>query len=181
MTKNLIMPINIKPTLTFEINDSKDLFNKLLEEYSDFDKQYLNPRFALNCSINSWHLTDWTFQEFFKDDERFQDTASKDSKGCLKVISGLLKYQQHVIKQCPELEYMKLITNGIKHCVLNDKSRKEKTGLHDGGYSSDYSRHDYDVTRFVIQLENDRIIDFEKALLKTIDYWEEFLIVNTKK
>ena len=170
--------MEIKPTLTFEINNSSDLFNKLLEEYSDFDKQYLNPRFAMNCAITSWHLTDWTYLEFYKNDKRFQDSKEKDKKGCTKFISGLLKYQQFIIKQCPELEYMRLITNGIKHCVLNDKSRKEKTVIHKGDFSTDFSRNDFNVTRFVIELNKGKKIDFENTLLKTIDYWK--LILNDK-
>ncbi|HAF27840.1 MAG TPA: hypothetical protein DCG75_02230 [Bacteroidales bacterium] len=66
--------MEITPSLTFEINNSKDLFNKLLEEYSDFDNQYLNPRFAINCAITSWHLTDWTYHECYKREDRFQDS-----------------------------------------------------------------------------------------------------------
>ncbi|HAF27841.1 MAG TPA: hypothetical protein DCG75_02235 [Bacteroidales bacterium] len=70
---------------------------------------------------------------------------------------------------------MRLITNGIKHCVLNDKDRKEKTKIHEGGYSMDYSRHDYDVTRFVIQINLKKQLDFEETLLKTIDYWKKVI------
>ena len=55
------MSEKINPNLTFEIDSSKKLFNKLLEEYADFDKDHLNPRFAMNCVTNSWHLTDWTY------------------------------------------------------------------------------------------------------------------------
>ena len=167
--------MEINPTLTFEIRNSKDLFNKLLEEYKDFDKQHLNPRFAMNCAITSWHLTDWTYLEYFKNDDRFQDSESIDKKGNKTFISGLLKYQQFIVKQCPELEYMRLITNGIKHCVLNDKSRNEKTIIHQGDFSTDFSRHDFDVTRFVIQTNSDKSIDFENTLLKTIDYWNKVI------
>ncbi len=165
--------MNINPTLTFEIKNSKDLFNKLLEEYKDFDRQHLNPRYAMNSAITSWHLTDWTYLEHYKNDDRFQDSESKDKTGRQLTISGLLKYQQFIIKQCPELEYMRLITNGIKHCVLNDQSRKEKTLIHQGDYSTEYSRHDYDVNRFIIQLTSDNFIDFENTLLKTIEYWKK--------
>lgn len=174
------MSKNIKPSLTFEINNSKDLFNKLLEEYSDFDKQYLNPRFAVNCAITSWHLTDWTYQEFYKEDTRFLDSKKKDKNGCVKFISGLLKYQQYLIKKCPELEYMRLITNGIKHCILNDKSRKEKTVVHQGDFSPDFSRQDFDVTRFVIEINKRKRIDFENTLLKTIDFWKLIIDNNIK-
>ena len=48
----------IKPSLTFEIDSSLKLLHKLFEEYADFDKDHLNPRFAMNCATDSWHLTD---------------------------------------------------------------------------------------------------------------------------
>ena len=173
--------MEINPSLTFEIRNSKDFFNKLLEEYNDFDKQHLNPRFAMNCAITSWHLTDWTYLEYYQDDSRFQDSESNDKNGNIKFISGLLKYQQFIIKQCPDLEYMRLITNGIKHCVLNDKTRKEKTVIHKGDFSTDFSRHDFDVTRFVIKIGLNENIDFEKTLLKTIDFWKLHISGNVKQ
>lgn len=167
-----------EPMLSFEIKNSKDLFNKLMEEYSDFDTQYLNPRFAVNCAITTWHLTDWIYHEFYKDDDRFQDSIKEDKRGCIKVISGLLKYQQYVLKLCPELGYMRLITNGIKHCVLNDKNLKGRTALHQGDFNNDFSRHDFYVTRFVIETDKGDSINFETTLLKTIDYWKKELNVK---
>ncbi|WP_204347110.1 hypothetical protein [Psychroserpens algicola] len=169
------MSEKINPNLTFEIDSSKKLFNKLLEEYADFDKDHLNPRFAMNCATDSWHLTDWTYHEFHKSDLRFQDSESIDKNGTKKFISGILKYQQYVSKQCSELEFMRLISNGTKHCILRDKNRKEKTKLKTGDFShKDYCRHDYDVNRFVIEIDTVNI-DFETTLLKTIEYWRNIL------
>ena len=159
---------NFLPRSSFEIQNSKGFFKKLQDEYKDFDKEHLNARFAINCAITSWHLTDWTYQEFFKSDERFQD--SRESK---KTVSGLSKYQEFVKKTCPELEYMRLITNGSKHCKVNQTHR---TIVSEGDYSIyDYSRFDYAVPRFVIANEVDKEIDFENLLLKTIAFWEGFL------
>jgi hypothetical protein len=171
-----MMP-EFKPTLTFEFNNSKKIFENLLEEYSDFDKQPLKSRFAMNCAINSWHLTDWTFQEFFINDIRFQDKVSVDKKDNDNFVQGINLYQQYLTKLCPELEYMRLITNGTKHCILKDKNRKEKTITKVGDFcSSDFSRHDFNVTRFIIEIDKDKHIDFEKTLLKTMEFWKEFVI-----
>ncbi|WP_458626445.1 hypothetical protein [Winogradskyella sp. PC D3.3] len=174
------MSEKIKPNLTFEIDTSQKLFNKLMEEYSDFDKSHLNPRFAMNAAIDSWHLTDWTYQEFYKDDIRFQNSEKTDKKGKTRFIPGILLYQQFIIKQCPELEYMRLITNGTKHCILRDSNRKEKTVLKKGDFSSDFCRKDFDVSRFIIQIDKNEELDFEKTLLITIAYWKEFLTTNNK-
>ncbi|MES2240124.1 MAG: hypothetical protein V4497_07675 [Bacteroidota bacterium] len=156
------------PSNAFEIENSKGFFKKLCDEYNDFDKAHLNPRFAINCAITSWHLTDWTYQEFFKDDERFQD--SKEGK---KTISGISKYQEFLKKSCSELEYMRMITNGSKHCKINQKHR---TVISKGGYSPyDYCRKDYAVPRFVVTNEIEEEVDFENLLCVTIDFWKRFL------
>lgn len=172
------MSEKLNPNLTFEIDTSKKLFNKLMEEYNDFDKSHLSPRFAMNSAVDSWHLTDWTYQEFFKNDERFQDTEKIDKKGKTRFISGILQYQHFLTKKCPELEYMRLITNGTKHCILRDSSRKEKTIIKKGDFSSDFSRKDFNVSRFIIEIDKNKELDFEKTLLKTIDFWKEFLESN---
>jgi hypothetical protein len=156
------------PSNSFEIENSKGFFDKLCDEYNDFDKAHLNPRFAINCAITSWHLTDWAYQEFFKKDERF-----KESKENGKTISGLSKYQEFLKASCSELEYMRMITNGSKHCKVNQKHR---TVVSTGDFSPyDFSRHDWDVPRFVIVNEINEEIDFERLLLKTITFWESYL------
>ncbi|MCV9387972.1 hypothetical protein [Reichenbachiella ulvae] len=155
------------------------MFDKLLEEYADFDKEHLNPRHAMNCATTSWHLTDWTYQEFFTTDKRFQDREKYTSKGNLIFISALQLYQQYLIKSCPELEYMRLITNGIKHCIPRDLNSKKETRIGEGHYSPyDYSRHDYNVPRFEIIISNSKSIDFESAVLKTLEFWKKFIEEN---
>ncbi len=162
------MDNTFSPSNSFEIKNSKGFFKKLQDEYNDFDKEHLNPRFAINCAITSWHLTDWTYQEFFKNDERFQD--SKENK---KTLSGLSKYQEFIKASCSELEFMRMITNGSKHCKVNQSHR---TIITKGDYSPyDYSRHDYAVPIFVVTNEINEEINFEKLLLRTINFWERFL------
>jgi hypothetical protein len=160
---------NFRPTNSFEIEDSQGFFEKLRAEFDDFDKEHLNPRFAINAAITSWHLSDWTFQEFFTKDSRFQE-----SKENSKTISGLSKYQYFLKERCPELEYMRTITNGSKHCKVNQKNRTE---ISKGDYNPyDYDRHDYDVPRFVIiKDDTNEEIDFEEILIKTIEFWKIFL------
>ncbi|MDR6966888.1 hypothetical protein J2X31_000888 [Flavobacterium arsenatis] len=160
------------PSLSFEFNNSNSLFKNLLEEFEDFKRNPTKSRFAMNCAINSWHLTDWTFQEYFKSHEKFQDIIKEDKNGCKKKIPGVLKYQQQCVKDCPNLEYMRLITNGSKHCILNDKSLTQKTKLHKGVFSNVFSRQ-HDVSRFIIE-DNGKELDFYSILELTIDYWKTF-------
>lgn len=163
------MSENFKPSNIFEIKNSKEFYEKLCAEFDDFDREHLNPRYAINAALTSWHLTDWTYQEFFKSDSRFQD-----SKENAKNISGLVKYQEYIKTQCSELEFMRQISNGSKHCKVNQDSRTE---ISQGDYSPyDYDRHDYDVPRFVIlHDQTNEEIDFENLLVVTIKFWKEFL------
>lgn len=161
---------NFNPTFSFEFKNSNDLFKNLLEEFEDFENNTTKSRFAINCAINAWHLTDWTFQEYYKGDERFQDWDETDKNGCKRKFPGVLKYQQHCVKECAELEYMRLITNGSKHCILNDKQRKESTKLHEGVFSNEFSR-EFDISRFIIE-DDGTEIDFQSILEKVIEYWK---------
>lgn len=49
---------------SFEIKTCADMLIKLKEEYSDFEKQPLSSRHAINSAMTSWHLVDWTIIEF---------------------------------------------------------------------------------------------------------------------
>ncbi len=160
---------NFKPTNSFEIENSKGFFEKLKAEYDDFDKEHLNPRFAINAAITSWHLSDWTYQEFFKTDSRFQNSMENG-----KNISGLSKYQEFLKAQCSELEYMRTITNGSEHCKVNQTDRTE---ISEGDFDPyDFDRHDFDVPRFVIINDaTNEEVDFEELLIKTIEFWKVFL------
>jgi hypothetical protein len=162
------MSENFKPSNSFEIENSKGFFAILCDEYADFDKEHLNPRYAINCAITSWHLTDWTYQEFFKTDSRFQD--SREDK---KTISGLSKYQEFLKTKCSELEYMRMITNGLKHCKINQQYH---TVISSGDFSPyDFHRNDFLVPRFIIINDNDDELDFENLFLKTKNFWKTFL------
>ena len=165
----------MKAKLSFQIVSSEDLLNKLLQEYEDFDKQHLNPRHAINCAITSWHLTDWTYHEFYSEHPDYQDEVRIKENGQEFRLSGLRKYQSGLINVCEELKYMQFIANGSKHCVLNDKSLKLETATTEGHYSTSYSRHDYEVPRFAIKINQNSFIDFEKTFLVTKDFWIKFL------
>ncbi len=140
----------MKAKLSFQITSSEDLLNKLHQEYEDFDKQHLNPRHAINCAITSWHLSDWTYHEFYLKHPDYQNEIIRKKNGNDFKLSGLLKYQDWLIKKCEELKYMKFIANGSKHCILNNETLKLATATSEGEYSTDYSRHDYEVPRFLI-------------------------------
>lgn len=159
------------PNTAFQITTSYEFFQKLLEEYHDFNNDHLSPRFAINCAINSWHLTDWTFNEFYRKARKFKNKY-EFKNGEEKKIEPINAYRNELTEKCPELELMRQIANGTKHCLRNNNyNTTESTG----DYSSDYDRNSYDVSRFlIIDKQTNSEIDFEDALLATIEYWRNF-------
>src|SRR3970040_211065 len=107
---------------------------------------------------------------FLQKDTRFQDSIKEDKDGCKRKISGLLKYQGHVKRECKELSYLQLIANGVKHFRLNDEGIRQSTELHEGEFSDEFS-DEFDTSGFVIKLNDKETVDFRHTLAKAIDYW----------
>lgn len=168
-----------KPKFSFGIISSRQFFEKMLAEFDDFDKNPISGRFAINCAINSWHLTDWTFNEYFKNDSKYCDKEKeKTKKGklyCL-IIPGLRIYQDELKKKCPELKYMEEICNGSKHCILRNCEIKDKTIIHKGGYNAlQYNRKHYDADRLQIIDKKNNKLNFEDLFEKTVLFWRDYL------
>ena len=170
---------SFEPRLSFGIVSSRGFFEKLLTEYQFFDRDHVSPIHAINCALTSWHMTDWTFNEFVSPQGLFNDIEKekmKDGRVFVFNISALRQYQDFVIKECPELRYMSLIANGSKHCVLRNSTVVGKTVKYDGDFAyQDFSRHDFDVDRLEIENSDGTKSDFEQLLLKTIEYWRQKL------
>jgi hypothetical protein len=178
----MVRNVEFNPKLSFQFDTSKKMFDNLLEEYEDFYKNPLSSRFAMNCAIVSWHLTDWTFHEYFKNYERFQDAVKMDKKKKEYTVSGLTFYVQEISKQCPDIEYMRLITNGVKHCILKDQNTKESTKLREGDFCSlDFDFRDFAVQRYVIETKSGakmEELDYQTILENVISFWTSFFKGN---
>ena len=158
------------PSHSFGIVNSRGFYNKLLEEYQDFDKYYPSARFAMNCAVTSWHMTDWVFEQCYKTDSRFQF----DKRAVQQ--NGLARFQEFMISKCDELKYMRDISNGAKHCILEKAKVVNGIVMYEGDFSFiDYNRKDYAVDEFVIQLKDGSIVYFEEGLEKIINFWEDTL------
>ena len=72
--------------LSFDIKTSKDFFNKLLDEYNEFQSGELSSRVALNFAMTACHLTEWIYNEF--------------NYLLRNQFSTLSLYQQNIKQQC---------------------------------------------------------------------------------
>src|SRR5688572_7858128 len=90
--------------LSFDIKTSEDFFKKLQEDYSEFCIEKTSSRFALNCAMTAWHLTEWIYNEF-----------NSQLSSCFPKLTD---FQTDIKKQCPSLQIMHDIANGTKHYLL---------------------------------------------------------------
>jgi hypothetical protein len=52
----------------FDINNSRDFYQKLLEDFDDYMQQQDSARHAMNCAITAHHMADWVWGDFVKGD-----------------------------------------------------------------------------------------------------------------
>jgi len=149
--------------LSFEIKESKDFFIKLKQDFEDITNDPESSRYALNCAMTAWHLTDWVYHEFnYK--TSFQKLS--DFQECLK-------------KQCDSLQIMHDISNGSKHYKLTRHIPKvSETEMHEGTFDDTFD-FTFDTSGLEIRMEDGRILLFIDEIEKTIIFWEKFL--NTLK
>jgi hypothetical protein len=50
----------------FDINNSRDFYQKLLQDFDDYMEQQDSVRHAMNCAITAHHLADWIWGDFVK-------------------------------------------------------------------------------------------------------------------
>ncbi len=146
---------------SFDINNSLDLYNKLLEDYEEFTKGSISSRLAINCAMTAWHLVDWIYHEY-ADKSRY---------------SSIGKYQAEMKSKCPSLQIMQDITNGSKHLLITKyPSKVRKTNLHKGAFQNDaFQNNAFDTTMFEIEMQDGTKLKFEDEIEKVIDFWKIYL------
>lgn len=145
--------------LSFEINNSLQFYKKLEEDYSDYIKNNLSSRLAINCALTSWHLSDWIYNEY-KFDKEFQN---------------IFEFQKSLKEICGELQVMHDISNGTKHFFLNKhKPKVENTEKHIGPFDSTFGLT-FDKTYLKVEMKNGEILSFETILKKVLLFWKDYL------
>ncbi|MEE4259953.1 MAG: hypothetical protein V2I62_09345 [Bacteroidales bacterium] len=147
--------------LSFNIKNTRDLYNKLNEDYKEYSDDRLSSRKALNFAFTAWHLSDWIYNEF---------------NNKLKVdYNNLYSFQSNLKKLCPSLQFMHDLTNGTKHYTLTKHNPRIKdTNLHIGDFNDDFNR-DFDISMMVIKLEDGTRVCFEDEIKIVMNFWTKYL------
>jgi hypothetical protein len=148
----------------FDIKNSKDFNNKLREDSSEFMKDTLSSRVAINCAMTAWHLTEWVFHEYFPSD-------FKDEK----------EFQAKIKLRCPSLQVMHDISNGTKHYVLKrHKPEVSETGVHDGDFDPADFSDDFNVSCLILTKKDGTILYFLDELKIVLEFWATFFMSDPK-
>ena len=145
---------------TFDSNSSQTKLKSLISAFEKFKKDEPETSEALKLASETWHLTDWVFKEFLD----------------IHLFSDLGKFRNDLFQHCPTLKIMHDIANASKHSeVSRPKANIKSTNRHQGDFAiSDFSSDDFDVTRLEIHLDNGTVLNFEKELKKTLDFWKSY-------
>jgi hypothetical protein len=73
----------------FDINNSRDFYQKLLEDFDDYMQQQDSARHAMNCAITAHHMVDWVWGDFVKGDAALKaKLGTKDKVDFMSWIDG---------------------------------------------------------------------------------------------
>jgi len=139
---------------SFDIQDSKGLFDKLTRDYQSFLADNTSSDNAINFSITAYHLYEWTDSELNEDEKEKLKEKRKEIQEDFQIIRD--------------------ITNGSKHKDIKNYVPKLKTAKkHNGGFSSAFSRG-FDTTVLLIELESGKEMYFEDVAERVYAFWDKF-------
>jgi hypothetical protein len=73
----------------FDINNSRDFYQKLLEDFDDFMDHMDSARHGMNCAITAHHMADWVWVDFLKGDVALRaELGIKDKEGFMRWIDA---------------------------------------------------------------------------------------------
>src|SRR4051812_24802218 len=103
----------------FDINNSKDFYQKLLEDFDDFMQHQDSTRHAMNCAITAHHMADWAWGDFMKGNVALKDKLGiKDKKDFMAWIDG----------QTVWYGVVQGLSNGSKHFIRESAKDTHKIG-----------------------------------------------------
>ncbi len=142
---------------SFDIEDSKGLFEKLEREYKTFLSERSSSDYAINFSITAYHLFEWT------DSESDQDQRTE------------LKNMRKEIEE--DIQIIRDITNGSKHKETRYIPQLKKAKKHKGAFNSGFSRA-FDITVLIAELSDGRQLYFEDIAERIYDFWDKVFQVK---
>jgi len=149
----------------FDMNNSRDFYQKLLEDFDDFMGQQDSARHAMNCAITAHHLADWVWGDFVKSDAVLKaKLAVKDKEDFMCWIDT----------QTVWYGLVQGISNGSKHFI---RKAGEGTVKIQGFGMGGYGQGPFGMSYLAIQVsETDpKNLTIAELLEVVIRFWRNFL------
>ncbi len=149
----------------FDINNSRDFYQKLLEEFDDCMDRQDSARHAMNCAITAHHLADWVWGDFVKGDIT------------LKAKLGLRDkedFMRWIDRQTVWYGLVQAISNGSKHFI---RENAEGTVKVEGFGMGGYGQGPFGMSYLAIQVsETDpKNLPIAHLLEVVVRFWRDFL------
>jgi hypothetical protein len=135
--------------------------HELLEEYSEFSKEPLSERMANNLCKQSWHLTDWVFNEFIYSASNLK---SRDQQ--------IGDWRNTLYPRCPSIKIIHDLAQESKHSIVTrPKDFVESIGTVEStfDYTFDFTFND---SKLVIIMQNGDSLNFRNTIAEVIDFWK---------
>ena len=147
-------------SLNFGKDTANDKYEEFLQDYAEYINDDLSVKMAKRLASSSWHLVDWTFEEY-KTVHNFTDIGS---------------FRESLYPNCESLKIMHDITNASKHMLLSrPKADLKNTKEHQGDFcSKDFSSEDFDVSYLEIEKNDGTKLSFRKEIEKVKEFWFEY-------
>lgn len=144
---------------SFETRTAADKLTEFLSQYEAFkgDNSSSSAK-AIELSTNSWHLTDWVFEEF----------------KAIHQQTTIGVFRETLYPLCPSLKIMHDIANGSKHSkVSRPKATIKETRKYDGEFSQEFSS-EHNISALVIEMENGSVLYFMAEIKAVISFWTDY-------
>jgi len=151
----------------FDINNSRDFYQKLLEDFDDFMGQQDSARHAMNCAITAHHMADWVWGDFLKSDDALKTKLSIKSKD---------DFMRWIDTQTIWYGLLQGISNGSKHFIREQaKGRVKVEGWGMGGYGEGLFGSSYLAIGVNAGTEVWQSIPLSMLIEVVVRFWRDFL------
>ena len=135
-----------------------DYLRALQESVERFRLDYLNGVLAQDCACKAWHLQEHVFR------------VPQVERQFVKLDN----FQRYVTDACPELALLRVIYNAQKHTDFLKSTGEVLTArYHQGDFSEEFSRYDFDTDRLEIKMTDGRTELFDDVLDRALAFWSQ--------
>jgi hypothetical protein len=150
----------------FDIKNSRDFYQKLLDDFDDYMVQQDSARLAMNCAITAHHMADWVWGDFVKGD------------AVLKAKLGIKRkedFMAWIDGQTVWYGLVQSLSNGSKHFIRDyAKGTQKIEGCGKGGYG----QGPFGMSYLAIEVSptDPKNLPISMLLEVVIRFWNNFMV-----